>query len=128
MTSTNSSIKKILIAEDEEILRAAYKQILTQEGFKVFEAANGKEALKCLKKDKPDLILLDILMPEMDGLDFLKEASIVKEYPKTKVIAFSNLSDQHKLEAMIKLGVSKNILKSSLSPRQLADSVRQLLA
>jgi CheY-like chemotaxis protein len=117
---------KILIAEDEEILRSAYKQILVHEGFEVFEAANGKEALECLIKNKPDLILLDILMPEMNGLEFLEKADIKTNYPKVKVIAFSNLSDQHKLESMIKLGVSKNVLKSSLSPKELANTVKEL--
>lgn len=121
-------MKKILIAEDEEILRSAYKQILTQEGFEVLEAANGKQALEYLIKHRPNVILLDILMPEMDGLEFLRQANIKQKYPDTKVIAFSNLSDQQKLESMMKLGVSRNVLKSSLSPKQLAVTVKQLAA
>lgn len=118
---------KILVVEDEQILREAYCQILTQEGYEVAEAANGRLALKQLKTFQPDLILLDILMPEMDGLTFLTLAKLTKNYPGVKVIAFSNLSDQQKLDQMVSLGVTENILKSTLSPKQLALTIQGLL-
>lgn len=120
--------QKILVVEDEAVLRDAYSKVLTHEGYTVAEAANGKEALVQLKQFKPDLILLDILMPEMDGLDFLRTANLPGQYPGIKVIAFSNLSNQQKLEEMVKLGVVQNILKSSLSPKQLAQTVQLALA
>lgn len=120
---------KVLIVEDERILREAYREILTQEGFVVQESANGREALDTLRDFQPDLILLDILMPEMDGLSFLKAMRNLKSKPKqrAKIVAFSNLSDQQKLDEMINLGVSKNVLKSSLSPKQLVHLIRELL-
>lgn len=120
-------MKKILIVEDEHILREAYRNILTQEGFSVTVAENGRKALAELDKSAPDVILLDILMPEMDGLAFLRAAGLPKKYPKVKVIAFSNLSDEQKLDDMVKLGVAVNILKSSLSPKQLVAAVRELV-
>jgi len=120
-------MKKILIVEDEKILRDAYKEILTQEGFAVTGTGDGKQALAKLATTKPDLILLDILMPEMDGVAFLRAARLPKNYPHTKVIAFSNLSDQQKLEDMLELGVTDNVLKSSLSPKQLVELIRRLL-
>lgn len=120
--------KKILIVEDEKILREAYQQILEHEGFKVVTAANGRLGLEELDSFKPDLILLDILMPELDGLEFLNLARLPRKHPHIKVIAFSNLSDQQKLEKMVKLGVSENLLKSSLSPKQLATAVKSLLS
>lgn len=119
---------KVLVVEDEAILRDAYCQILTHEGYQVNQAADGEEALTIIKKFQPDLILLDILMPTMDGLAFLRSANLRQRLPHVKVIAFSNLSDQHKLDHMIGLGVTQNILKSSLSPKQLVATVRQLLA
>lgn len=122
------SSKKILIVEDEQILRDAYVHILSQEGYRVSEARNGREALESLEREDHDLILLDILMPKMDGLEFLKKAKLTKKHPRTKVIAFSNLSDHKKLEFMVGLGVTKNILKSSLSPKQLAEAVKHLLS
>lgn len=118
---------KVLIVEDEFILRAAYKSVLTQAGFTVSEAADGKEALTRLAADPPDLILLDILMPVMDGISFLKQAKIRDRYPGTKVIAFSNLSDQQKVERMLRLGANRHVLKSSLSPRQLVVLVHDML-
>jgi CheY-like chemotaxis protein len=122
-----TAAKKILIVEDEEILRDAYTKILSHEGYSVTNASDGKKALQKLKTESYDLILLDIVMPEMNGLEFLQQAKIMKINPQTKVIAFSNLSDHQKLEAMLKLGVSRNILKSSLSPKELASTVRALL-
>ncbi len=64
--------KKILIAEDEEILRVLYEGELQEEGFEVITAKNGKEALHQTEKEKPDLVILDIVMPEMDGLEALR--------------------------------------------------------
>lgn len=119
--------KVILIVEDEAILRAAYKSILAQEGYQVHEAADGQQALDLLPRTKPDLIVLDILMPKMDGLAFLQNAQLLKNYPHTQVLAFSNLSDQRKLEKTKALGAHKHVLKSSLSPKQLVDTIEQLL-
>lgn len=64
--------KKILIAEDEEILRFLYQEEFGDEGYEVITAKNGKEALHKLEKAKPDLVILDIAMPEMDGLEALR--------------------------------------------------------
>lgn len=119
--------ERVLVVEDETILRKAYVSILKQEGFNVYEAGDGHEALKVLKKVKPNLIILDILMPKMDGLAFLQQARILQDYPDTKVLAFSNLSDQQKLDQTATLGATKHILKSSLSPKQLVDTVRELV-
>lgn len=64
--------KKILLVEDEETLRFLYREELQEEGYEVVTAKNGKEALHQLKKGKPDLVILDIAMPEMDGLEALR--------------------------------------------------------
>lgn len=122
------SMKRVLIVEDEETLRRAYKTILTKEDYKVAEASNGREALKILKEFKPDLILLDILMPVMDGHTFLQKAKLKEIYPHVKVIAFSNLSNQQKLEEMETLGICRYALKSSMSPKQLVDLIKEVLA
>lgn len=119
---------KVLVVEDEKILRDAYEKVLTMEGFDVIVATNGQEALKHIRTKQPDLILLDILMPMMDGLEFLKKAKIKQRYPTTKIIAFSNLSDQQKLDAMMELGVVRHMLKSSVSPKELVQQARELLS
>lgn len=123
-----STPKTVLIVEDEQILRDAYRKILSQEGFRVLDAANGLEALDRLREASPDLILLDMLMPYMDGLTFLEQADLGRHHPHTKVIAFSNLSNQQGLNGMMQKGATMQLLKSSLSPRQLATIVRDMTA
>ena len=117
----------MLIVEDEDILRTAYVTIFTQEKFKVHSAKNGKVALDELPKAKPDIIILDILMPVMNGIEFLQAASLAKKYPNTKVLVLSNLSDSDTVKLITELGASQHLVKSSLSPRQLVTSVRTLL-
>lgn len=119
--------KKILVIEDELMLQQAYAQILTHTGYEVAVAGDGAEGLQQLERVKPDLILLDILMPRMDGLEFLEQAQIKKNYPKLKVLAFSNLSNAPKVNKMIELGATKHVLKSSVSPGELVSMVADLL-
>lgn len=119
---------KVLIVEDEAILREAYRSVLELEGFTVSEATDGRDALAKLPSFDPDIILLDILMPEMDGPTFLKKSKLKQTYPKTKVIAFSNLSEPQKIDDMLKLGAHEHMLKSSLSPKELVETIRRLLA
>lgn len=120
-------MKKVLIVEDEMMLREAYAQILTMKGYKVSTASDGVEGLEQLEKVKPDLVLLDILMPRMDGLELLKHANVKQKYPKTKVLAFSNLSNASQVSEMVKNGADRHVLKSSVSPSQLVSLVEGLL-
>lgn len=121
-------MQKILIVEDEKILREAYTTILTQEGFTVYEAGDGEVALEALESHLPDLILLDLLMPKMDGFTFLQQADLQRRYPAVRVLAFSNLSDHHRLQRMLKTSAVRHVLKSSLSPRELVATIRDMLA
>jgi CheY-like chemotaxis protein len=86
-------MSKILIIEDEEILRNAYSMILSSAGYCVATAGNGNEGIEQLIGFKPDLILLDMLMPESNGLDFLQRSDINHAYPNTRVILFSIVSE-----------------------------------
>ena len=118
---------KVLIVEDEDILRNAYVNVFTIEKFDVTEAANGKKALESIAKVQPDVIILDILMPVMSGIEFLEKVNLVKKYPDVKVLVLSNLSDNTTIELVKSLGASKHLVKSSLSPSQLVATVRALL-
>lgn len=120
-------MQKILIVEDEDILRKAYVNVFTVEKFIVAEAAHGKDALKKIATEKPDLVILDILMPVMNGIEFLQKAKINHNYPKTKVLVLSNLSDKETVDQVMTLGASKHMVKSSLSPSQLVAAVKDLL-
>lgn len=119
--------ERILVVEDEEMLRRAYLHILKHEGFEVDEAADGARAYKKLLSFEPDLILLDILMPGTNGIQFLRTAQVVTDYPKLKIIAFSNLSDPTRLATLRELGVTKHILKSSLAPKELVTAIKDVL-
>ncbi len=114
---------KILIVEDEPMLQEAYKHVLTFKGYTVFTADNGEEGLEQLERHRPDIILLDVLMPRLDGIGFLQQADMPKKYPDVVVVACSNLSDQVTADKLTKYGAHKQVLKSDLSPSQLIELV-----
>lgn len=118
---------KVLIVEDEDVLRNAYVTVFTFEKFSVSEAENGKVALKQIKSVQPHVIVLDILMPVMSGIEFLQQANLAREFPNTKVLVLSNLSDKETVKQVESLGASKHLVKASLSPSQLVANVRSLL-
>lgn len=119
-------MKSVLIVEDEQALQDAYSLLLRVKNYKVFQAVNGREALKVLKSEKPDYIILDILMPVMGGIEFLETAHIVEKYPDTKVLVLSNLSDQKTVDTVMRLGASRYLLKASTSPGELLQTLESL--
>lgn len=110
---------KILIIEDEKDLRDIYSVILEHEGYDVHLAANGKDGLAAVKKYTPDLVLLDIFMPILDGKGFLEKLDM-DQYPNTKVVVCSNTSDSDLLSDMLRLGADKVITKSDMGPSDVA--------
>jgi CheY-like chemotaxis protein len=112
-----------MVVEDEEVLRDAYCYVLRADGYETYAASDGSDALALLPSVKPDIILLDMLMPGVNGLEFLQRAGLKESYPKTRVIIFSNLSDTPNIEQAMALGAERNVLKSSMSPRQLVELV-----
>lgn len=119
---------KILVIEDENILNEAYEIILKKEGYDVYTAFDGQDALKITEKIEPDLILLDLRMPKMSGIDFLNEYHLNERHPDVKVIVFSNLDTQKEIDEAYKLGADKYILKAWASPRELVKLVRETLS
>lgn len=117
---------KLLIVEDEEMLREVYVTLFTLEKLDVYQASNGQEALKMVKKHRPNVIILDVLMPVMNGIEFLQKVKLKKNYPEVKVLVLSNLSDVKTLNTITELGAAKYLLKSSVSPGQLVNVVREL--
>jgi CheY-like chemotaxis protein len=117
---------RILIIEDEIILQDVYKLVLNSQDFQVYTANNGAEGLIMLKKHKPDVILLDIFMPVMGGVEFLETVDL-KDYPKLKIIVYTNLTDSDTEEKVLRLGASKYVLKSSMKPQDLIDMITECL-
>jgi CheY-like chemotaxis protein len=125
--SSTTAMKRILIIEDEKPLREAFAFLLRSEGFEVFLAENGKAGLECLAEVRPDLILLDMLMPIMNGVEFLKAAKLATKFPKTKTLLLSNLSDPIAIDESKSYGVTDSVLKADLSPAELASVVRRMI-
>jgi CheY-like chemotaxis protein len=119
---------KVLIIEDELLLQEAYRHILDFGGYSVAVADNGLEGLEQLRKVRPDIILLDVLMPRLDGIGFLRQSNIKQTHPNTKVIACTNLSDMVTAEQMAAYGADRQVLKSDLSPKQLVSLIEELTA
>ncbi len=118
---------KILIIEDEEILVEMYQDKFSEAGFEVFSASNNDEGLRLAKKEKPDLILLDILLPDENGLQFLKRIKQFPEISQIPIIAISNYDElETKMEAY-NLGVKVYLIKTQFTPQELLDVVKKYL-
>lgn len=118
---------KILIVEDEKLLNEAYELVLKKEGYDVDVAFNGEEALSQFEKHKPDLILLDLRMPKMDGVEFLKQLEAKGKHPDLSVIVFSNYDEQKEIDEAFKHGATRYILKAWSSPKELVKVVHETL-
>jgi DNA-binding response OmpR family regulator len=120
-------VAKILVVEDDQDLNRAYCIILRHEGHKVVEAFDGQEALKKLDSFTPDLILLDLLMPVMGGLEFLQKWSELKKNTRAKVLIFTNMENSPEVAEAYKLGAHRCIIKSWTAPHNLAKVVSDSL-
>lgn len=119
---------KILIVEDDPLIVRLYEKAFTFEKYEVETALNGQEGLAKVKSGKPTLILLDIMMPKMNGLEVLEN---LKKDPKTKsipVVILTNLADQHDAEVALSKGAVKYIVKSEHEPKEVVDIVKGVLA
>lgn len=113
---------KVLVVEDDADLQEVYVMILRSQGYEVEAADNGLEALNKLRRFTPDVILLDYLMPKMDGKNFLENFE-KESMPGVRIIVCSNIADMSALEEMVRLGADRTILKSDLSPIDLINLV-----
>lgn len=120
--------KKILIVEDETSLRNALRDKLGLEGFIVLEAKNGEEGLDVALRDHPDLILLDIIMPKMDGLTMLKKLREDVWGKNTKVILLTNLSDNEKVSEALLQGSYDYLVKSDWKIGDVVAKIRARLS
>jgi DNA-binding response OmpR family regulator len=117
---------KILFIEDDVHLTDTYNFLFTQEGYEVVWAQNGEEGLRKANEENPDVIVLDMMMPTMSGLDFLKLYDPKNKHPNVKVIAFSNMQTDVFMHEAIKLGAMKYEIKSTFSPRKLVALIMDL--
>lgn len=114
----------VLIVEDDFALSDAFGMILSASGYDVHRAHDGKEALDYLEHHLPDAVLLDILMPVMDGREFLRNYKNDHHLP---IVALSNLDAKDDVEEVLSLGASRYILKSSVTPETLTNVIKEII-
>ena len=111
--------KKILIVEDEYILASMYADRFRQEGWEVTTVSTQDDGLEMTRKEKPDIVLLDILLFNGHGIEYLKAKKEDKTIAKILVIVFSNLDDPKTREESLKLGALEYLLKTDYTPQEL---------
>ncbi len=118
---------RILIVEDDVNLLNLYQEVLGNEGYTVDRAEDGREALQQLEAHKPDLVILDLMLPYIDGFEVLRQ---IKQSPVTKdtqVIVFTNLDSEIQKEKVLKLGANKFLIKVGNDPSELINEVKDSL-
>lgn len=126
MPKTPNSKKKVLIIEDEAVLLELFADKFTSESFEVLQSTTAEKGIQLALRNKPDLILLDIILPKMDGLTMLKmlrEDSWGKNVP---VIILSNVNDQQKISQAMQHGVYDYVIKTDLILNDLVKEVKEV--
>jgi CheY-like chemotaxis protein len=120
-------MSRILIVEDDALVSRIYSQKLAETGFDVGVSADGLEAIRRLPEFKPDLVVLDLLMPKLGGVDVLKFIRQHPELKNTRVIVFSNSFLSNLLDQVTALGIEAALVKAAITPRQLVDAINAAL-
>ncbi len=119
--------KKILIIEDDKFLRELISMKLQKEGYTIVEAVDGEEGEKKIREEKPDLVLLDLILPGIDGFEVL---SRIKEDPTVSsipVIILSNLGQKEEIEKGLKLGAIDFLVKAHFTPGEIIEKIKNIL-
>ena len=118
---------RILIIEDDSYISDMYKIKLESEGFQVIIASDGQKGVEQLNQQKPDLILLDVVMPKMDGFSVLQNIKEDPEVQDIPVIMLTNLGQKDSVEKGLKLGAEDYIIKAHFTPLEVVEKVKQFL-
>jgi CheY-like chemotaxis protein len=117
-------MRKILIAEDDFFIRDIYSKVFSLSGYDVAVAVDGADALDKISNQQFDMVLLDIMMPRMTGIDVLKNVRALQTPQKsTPIFIITNLGQQNVIEEAFKLGMDGYILKSQVTPQQIVDEI-----
>ncbi|HXK35223.1 MAG TPA: response regulator [Candidatus Paceibacterota bacterium] len=119
--------KTILIIEDDTFLQGLVARKLSGEGFKIEAAANGEEGLKIMGSTVPDLILLDLLLPNIDGFEVLARMRTDTKLHNVRVMVFSNLSEEKDIKRAKDLGVIDYLVKANFTLDELASRIKEVL-
>lgn len=118
---------KVLLVEDDKMILDMYTLKFAQEGYKVFQAENGKDGLVMAKKETPDIILLDIILPQMDGFSVLKKLKSDASTKNMPVVLLTNLGQDGDVKKGLDLGAIDYLIKANYTPSQVVEKVKSLL-
>ncbi len=120
-------MKTILLVEDDPFLVDIYTTKLKEAGFSIRVAIDGKEVLRKIKKDMPDLLLLDIVLPNFNGWEILRKIERDDELKTIKIVILSNLGEKEEIEKGLKLGATRYLVKAHYTPSDVIKEVKKIL-
>lgn len=123
----NVETGKILIVEDDEFLRSLNAKRLETEGFKVVVATDGQSAIDLIPAEMPNLIFLDLLLPEVDGFEVLKKIKADEKTKNIPVVVFSNLGQKEDIEKAHNLGASDFLIKANFTLDDVVTKIKEIL-
>lgn len=118
---------KVLLVEDDKMIIDMYTLKFSQEGYDITQAENGKDGLDLAKKELPDIILLDIILPQMDGFTVLKELKADDSTKNIPVVLLTNLGQDGDVKKGLELGAKDYLIKANFTPSQVVDKVKSVL-
>lgn len=118
---------KVLLVEDDKMIIDMYTLKFTQEGYDVLQAENGKDGLEMAKKQNPNIVLLDIILPQMDGFTVLKSLKADANTKDIPVVLLTNLGQDGDVKKGLELGAVDYLIKANFTPSQVVDKVKSLL-
>ena len=119
---------KILIAESDQFIQRAVREAVESAGFQTIAAKNGNEALEKMRSEQPDLVLLDLMMPEKNGFEILEEVSMGENAGEIPILIFSNLSQESDIQKAKDLGAADYLVKTDISMKEIVEKIREYLA
>ena len=119
--------KNILLVEDDEFLAELYGTKLGLDGYDVALASDGEKGLKMIKEKKPDLVLLDIILPKMDGFEVLKAVKADKLLKNIPIILLTNLSQKDEVKKGLELGAKDYLIKAHFMPSEVVKKIKETI-
>ena len=120
-------MKKILFIEDEIALQKAFGTILKEKGYEVMSAFDGETGLKMAKEEKPNLVLLDLILPKMHGFEVLKKLKEEKETQGIPIIVLTNLEDMENVGKALELGATTYLIKAQYGLEEVLEKIKKAL-
>ncbi len=120
-------MKKILVVDDDQFFHKTLESALSKDRYIVVNAEDGEVGLEKLRSEKPDLVILDLMMPKLDGTQFLKKMQESPDLPKTPVLISSNLSSVKKISDVMAMGAVGYVIKSDESLESIVQDIERIL-